>query len=264
MPEIKQLTPGAFCWTECATDDPAGSRKFYSSLFGWQTKEMPMGEGSSYSMAELGGKQVAGLTQLPEEAKKMGAPPHWLSYVAVEDVDATARKVTSLGGSLLVGPMAAGPGRMAVFRDPTGGVAALWQSSESMGGSVRGEPGTVGWNELFTTDVDRAGKFYTDLFGWSTEAFAGAGSATHYVVFKNRGEQVGGMMAIPKEMKGMPSVWNVYFAVADTDGVADKAKSLGAKVMTGPADIPEVGRFAFLTDPQGAAFAIIKFLPRAK
>src|SRR5262249_44360530 len=193
----------------------------------------------------------------------MGAPPHWMSYVAVENTEAMTKKATSLGGKVLVGPMTMGPGTMSVIQDPTGAVFALWQSIQPMGTFLRGEPGSLGWNELVTTDVDRGGKFYSGLFGWKLESQNMAGGMV-YTILKNAGEMAGGMMAQPKEMAGAPSVWNVYFSVADADATVNKAKSVGAKVMMPPTDIPDVGRFAFLTDPQGAAFAVIKFVPQPK
>jgi predicted enzyme related to lactoylglutathione lyase len=66
------------------------------------------------------------------------------------------------------------------------------------------------------------------------------------------------MMQITPEMKGMPTAWAPYFAVADCDATVDKIKSLGGKVYMGPHEIPNVGRFAVCADPQGAMFNIIR------
>jgi len=94
-------------------------KKFYGGLFDWTITDMPMG-GMPYSIAALGDKQVGGITPLSEEAKKMGAPPNWLSYVAVDDAAASAKKVAALGGKVLFGPLDVGPGKMAIAADPTG------------------------------------------------------------------------------------------------------------------------------------------------
>ena len=72
------------------------------------------------------------------------------------------------------------------------------------------------------------------------------------------GPGIGGMMQISEQMKGMPPMWMPYFAVTDADDVVKKTKSLKGQVHMGPHDIPNVGRFAILADPQGASFAIIK------
>jgi hypothetical protein len=66
------------------------------------------------------------------------------------------------------------------------------------------------------------------------------------------------MMQITKEMTGMPPHWVVYFAVDDSDRTVEKAKGMGAQVMVPPTDIPNIGRFAILNDPQGADFAVIR------
>jgi uncharacterized protein len=262
MPEIAKSTPGSFCWVDVTTPDPAAAKSFYTKLFGWTANDMPMPDGSTYTMAELGGKMVAGIAPLPEQARKTGTPAHLLAYVAVDDTDASAKKAESLGGKVLAGPMPMGPGTMAIVADPTGAVFALWHSPKPMGTMLMGEPGSIGWNELTTTDVDRAGKFYTGLFGWKAEPQQVPGMV--YTVFKNGEAMAAGMMQQPKAMAGAPSAWSVYFSVADADGSAEKAKSLGAKVLVPPTDIPDIGRFAFLADPQGAAFAVMKFLPAPK
>lgn len=261
MPEYSQAPAGAFCWIEVNTTDPAAAKKFYSGLFGWNLTDMPMGD-APYTMADIGGKQVAGIFKLPEEALKMGARPTWLSYIAVDDVDASTAKATSLGAKVMNGPKDVGPGRMTILQDPTGAVFALWKSSKPMGGFLFGEPNSLGWNELMTTDVEKAGKFYSSLFGWRPEA-QNMGEMT-YTTFHKGDQMVGGMFPQPKEMAGAPSMWVVYFSVADCDATVAKAKSLGAQVNLPPTDIPTIGRFAALADQQGAAFSVIKFLPPAK
>ena len=82
-----------------------------------------------------------------------------------------------------------------------------------------------------------------------------------YVIFKNGNAQIGGMMQLAKEWGLVPPYWLVYFAVDDCDRAVEKAKGLGANAMMPPMDIENVGRFAILTDPQRAAFAVIKLNP---
>jgi predicted enzyme related to lactoylglutathione lyase len=260
MPTHTKAPTGTFCWIELQTTDMAAGRKFYASLFGWETSEMPGPQ--PYVMATRGGNNVAGMTVLADEAKKMGAPPSWLSYVAVDDAAASAKKLASLGGKVLMGPMEMGPGKMVVAQDPTGGVLALWQQLQPMGTFQFGEPGSLGWNELTTTNVDRAGSFYGGLFGWTPKASALPGMAYTTFMVGTTDVMTGGMMAQPKEMAGAPSMWTVYFSVDDADKTVAAAQGLGGKVLVPPMDIPTIGRFAVLMDPQGAAFSVIKFLPR--
>jgi predicted enzyme related to lactoylglutathione lyase len=261
MPTHTKAPKGTFCWIELQSSDLAASRKFYESLFGWRTSDVPGPQ--PYVMAANGANNVAGLTVLPEAAKKMGAPPNWLSYVAVDDAAESAKKVASLGGKVLMGPMEMGPGKMVVAQDPTGAVLALWQQLQPMGTFQFGDPGSLGWNELSTTNVDRAGTFYRGLLGWTPKANEMPGMVYTTFMVGDSDVMAGGMMAQPKEMAGAPSMWTVYFSVDDADKTAESAKGLGAQVLVPPTDIPTIGRFAVLSDPQGAAFSVIKFLPRA-
>jgi hypothetical protein len=113
--------------------------------------------------------------------------------------------------------------------------------------------GEFSWNELISTDVAASKKFYSSLFGWQAEAFAGGGD---YTIFKQGETMVGGLMACPKS--GMPAHWLPYVTVEDVDASAAKAKSLGAQVVMEPFEVPTVGRIAVLLDPHGAAIGLFK------
>lgn len=109
---------GAFSWFELMTTDVDAAKKFYTGLFGWETEEYPM-EGISYTVLKIGGKAVAGMMAMPDEAKSM--PPAWSIYITVDDVDATAKKVEELGGKVLRPPAdIPNVGRFCVLSDPTG------------------------------------------------------------------------------------------------------------------------------------------------
>lgn len=115
-------------------------------------------------------------------------------------------------------------------------------------------PGHFGWNELVTTDDAAARKFYTSLLGWKTEPFGGGG--VDYTILKKGDTQVGGLMKAPKP--GMPAQWVPYIFVDDVDATVTNATKLGATACMPPMDIPNVGRIAVISDPQGAVFGIIK------
>src|SRR6185503_7447344 len=132
MPIFKKSPPGNICWVEANLEHPEKGKAFYAELFGWKGEDMKMPVGD-YTMMKIGDDTVAGILKLPENAQKMGAPPHWLAYVAVEDVTADTKKAEKLGAKVLFGPEAVGPGKMSVILDPTGAVIALWQSVQSMG-----------------------------------------------------------------------------------------------------------------------------------
>lgn len=118
--------------------------------------------------------------------------------------------------------------------------------------------GAFGWNELMTTDVEGAKKFYGELFGWAVQEFPMEGMT--YNLIKVDDDEVGGIMTMPPEMEGMLPCWGVYITVDDVDATARKVEELGGKIIRQPEDIPNVGRFCVLQDPQGAALAAITYV----
>ncbi len=260
--DINEFTPGRFCWSELATSDEEAAAKFYSDFFGWKSEVHSMGGGhGNYTMLQLDGRDVGGLYTLMPEQKSQGVPPHWLSYVGVEDVDAATAKAKSLGGTCFLEPLdIPDKGRMSVVQDPTGSVIAMWQAKGSNGCGVLNEPGAPCWNELMTTDTQKAGEFYSQLFGWQKSEHDMGG--TQYTMFLQGEVPVAGMMTLPPEASGAPPHWMLYFSVDDCDGGVARATEMGARVCAPPMDIPTIGRMAVLMDPQGAAFSIIKLDPQ--
>jgi len=257
MQEAPEYKPGTFCWIELGTSDDNAAKTFYTQLFDWDYVDNPMGPDAVYTILKLNGKDVGGLYKLMPDMVAQGIPPHWLSYIAVSNVDETAEKVKTAGATLMKEPFdVATIGRMAVVQDPTGAVFALWQAKDHKGSGIYNVPNSFCWNELGTTDTKKAGEFYSNVFGWTREDFSE--SPIEYTMFKNGDRGAGGMYKITPEMGPIPPNWLVYFAVDDCDAKVQKATELGAKVMKPADDIPGIGRFAILLDPQGAAFAIIK------
>src|SRR5262245_14554172 len=216
-----------------------------------------MGPTETYSMFQMRGKEVgAAYTMRPEE-RQHGAPPHWNLYVTVASVDESVTKAESLGAKVLAPPFdVMDVGRMAILQDPTGAVFQVWEAKKHIGAKILGEEKALVWSELTTRDTKRAGSFYTALFGW-TPKHAAPSAVMEYTEFHNQGKPLGGMMAMPHNMPPhVPSYWMPYFQVADVDASTNSAKGLGGKPMVGPQDIPNTGRFAILTDPQGAMFAL--------
>jgi len=248
MSEKKSYAPGEFCWTELATGDWKAAKEFYTSLFGWTAEEMPMGDQPPYVMLKKNGKGVGALY----ENRK--ARPGWLAYVAVAKVDDAAKKAKSLGAKTLQEPFdVMDVGRMVNIEDPQGAKFALWEAKKHKGADIINEPGAMCWNELYSPDIKGSQKFYSGLFNWKLKV-----SPEYTEIHMTDGDQgIGGMMQLSPEMQGMPPMWMPYFAVADCDASANKAKSLGGQLHVGPQDIPKVGRFAILGDTQDAGFAII-------
>jgi predicted enzyme related to lactoylglutathione lyase len=258
--EFSSHVPGTFTWVELATTDQQAGVKFYRELFGWDVNESPIGENEVYSMFQLRGKDVgAAYTMRPEE-RASGAPPHWNMYVTVANADETVKKAEGLGATVFAPPFdVMDHGRMAVLQDPTGAAFQVWQPKKHIGVQILNEPGALCWTELTTRDTKAAESFYTNLFGW-TPKHSAPSAVMQYTEFSVNGQPSIGMMAMPPGMPaGTPSYWMPYFQVADCDATAAKAKGLGAHVMVPPQDIPNTGRFAILSDQQGAVFAVFKF-----
>ncbi len=256
--DVKSHEHGEFSWAELATTDTAAAKKFYGVLFDWSIVDSPMGPGPGdvYTLLKLGGRDVGALYPMRPEQRQQGIPPNWLPYVTVTSADEAAKEAKELGGTVLAEPFDVMTfGRMSVIQDPGGATFAVWQAKDNIGSQVTGEPGAFCWMELLTRDTAKAGKFYAGLLGWKPKASQADPSYTELY----RGDKpAGGMMAIRPEMGDVPPHWGVYWLVTDVDASAARAKSLGATLCVGPQDIPKVGRFALLTDPQGAAFSIFK------
>ncbi|MGH7566222.1 MAG: VOC family protein [Gemmatimonadota bacterium] len=115
------------------------------------------------------------------------------------------------------------------------------------------------WYELLTSDADAAQKFYKDVVGWKTAPFDDA-QMPYTMWMKDDEAAVGGVMDLPEDARkrGVPPHWMAYVAVPDVDATTDRAGKLGGSTIMGPGDIPNVGRFAILADPQGAAITAFK------
>ncbi len=249
-------TPGTFCWVELATSQTDAAKEFYKKLFDWTTADVPMGPDQFYTMFKIDDKEIAGGYKQGDMEK--GIPPHWNAYVYVMNANEIAAKVTSLGGKVIVPPFdAMESGRMAVLQDPEGAFFHIWQPKKHEGTRFNNRPGTFCWIELCAHDDVKERDFYSKLFGWTYKVEMMG--AEPYTVFMQDGVNVGGLMKMPKEWASMPAAWGTYFAVADCDKSAALVKSLGGKVLHEPSDIPGIGRFAVVQDPQGAFFSIMTF-----
>lgn len=120
--------------------------------------------------------------------------------------------------------------------------------------------GAFSWNELLTTDVAGAKSFYSDMFGWKLEDNT---QGMPYTMAKINNTEMAGVMAIPEENVGMPPMWGGYVTVDDVDASAKQAIELGGKLLMGPMDIPNVGRFIVIADPQGATLSLITYSNQA-
>jgi predicted enzyme related to lactoylglutathione lyase len=243
MSERTSYLPGTPSWVDLGSPDATATAAFYGGLFGWTAEMDPRPEAGGYGMFTLDGKNVAGLgPQMNPEV-----PPYWSVYVTVADADATLDRAAASGGAVVMGPMDVfDAGRMGVIQDPVGSFISIWQPGAHIGATLVNQNGTFTWNELATTDLDKARDFYTSVFGW------GAASEGDGVVFSVDGTMVCGAHSAGE---GEFPAWSVWFAVDDCDKAAAAATGLGATVLMPPADM-DFGRGAVVADPQGAVFGL--------
>lgn len=247
------FAPGVPMWVDLSTKDLQGSLSFYTQLFGWQGEDMGEQAGH-YTMMRQDGKEVCAITP-PMNPQ---TPTVWSTYFATTDATATAQKVKSAGGQVFVEPFAVmDQGTMAVCADPSGAVFCVWQADKFSGAALVNTPTSFCWNELETRDLEGAKRFYPQVFGYGVHANP-MPQGGEYVEWQISGRSIAGAQAMMPNMPAeVPPHWLVYFAVADCDATVSKAQSLGATVRVPCMDIPQ-GRFAILTDPQGANLGVIR------
>ncbi len=255
MSKFSSHQPGAFSWVDLVAHDMDTASGWYSDLFGWSANRQDTQGGPPYAQFALDGRTVAGVGQMSVDMKGQGIPAMWNSYITVEDAAATQAQAEALGATITVPTMQVmESGRLMYFTDPQGAQLAVWEPIHHHGAQVCNEPGSLTWNELATSDIDAASEFYRALFGWTFSELPGP---TKVLTIENDGRPNGHMLQMNEAWAGIPPNWMPYFAVADTDAMAQKAEDAGGKICSPPTDIPP-GRFAVIQDPEGATFTIIR------
>ena len=257
MPDANE---GRFVWYELLTTDPKAAISFYTQVIGWKTQPYEAGDYTMWTSAQ---GPLGGVMTLPEQAKKMGAPPHWMSHVHVADVDATVAKARKLDGRVYVEPQDIPKiGRFSIIADPLGASLSVFKPAppenpgQSMSPHDVTKPGEFCWSELMTTDHETAFRFYSALFGWKKISDFDMGPSGKYLIYGIGDKQLGGMFTKTKEMSSAPNAFLYYTQVADLDASTDRAKAKGARVLNGPMEVPGGARIVQMLDPQGAAFAL--------
>ncbi|HWI32573.1 MAG TPA: VOC family protein [Microbacterium sp.] len=254
MGERTHYEPGTFCWVGLATTYPAAAEQFYTRLFGWQPEEHSAGEAGTFTMLRRNDHDVAILYRQQPEARAAGAPPHWTSYISVEDAHATAARAGELGGAAVFREPfdVLDAGRVAAISDPTGAIVSLWQPRSRIGATLVNDVGALCWNELATTDVERVKAFFAELLGWQYET-----DESGYASIRNGGRLNGGVREQVEQGRGIPPNWLPYFTVENVDDAARDAERLGGHALSRPTET-HIGRFAVIADPLGAAFAVFE------
>ncbi len=246
---------GHFVWYDLMARDPKGAEDFYQKVIGWSYTDYPM-ENMTYRMIKPGEEHIGGIVGLEQQE----VPAHWLSYIQVPDVDEACKRASEMGGHVSHPPTDIPEvGRFAVVTDPQGGTFSPFTPLKS-GESVPEGNGTVAWRELITSDPEAARDFYANLIGWEQDQMKIGDD--DYVMFKSGGNFIGGLIMKPIPREQAQPLWIPYFQVEDVDDACKTAEENGGRIQYQPTDIPDIGRFAIMADPDGATFAV--FTPEKK
>lgn len=240
--------PGKFVWFEVVGGDHGAAQRFYGEVLGWKVQSFPMGK-LEYPMITAGGQPIGGFT--PGDK---GEAPHIVPYVSVTDVAAATKKVKSAGGTVIVKPFDIPTvGRAAHVADAEGAKLYLFRSaSPDEDDAAPPKPGTVCWTELWTADARQALSFYRKVLGY-THIDMDMGPMGTYHVLESGGAPRGGVLTVPRTR----AEWLTYVAVDDVDATVARARRHAATVEQPAQEIPGIGRWSILRDPQGVRFAVM-------
>lgn len=243
-----------FVWFEYLSDEAAAARRFYGEVLPWTVEEMEMGGDAPYPMIKVGDAGIGGFAPLP----RPGVEPHWVGYLAVDDVDAAAKKVVAGGGKALMDAFDVPTvGRMQPVADPEGGALFLFKGAGDDAPAAEG-PGSFHWNELWADDPEALAAFYQKALGLGGESMQMPEGP--YCMLTAGGAPIAGILGKPAA--GVPTHWMPYVAVDDADAAVKRAVSGGGEQIGDMHDVQGVGRFGIVKDPQGATLGLIK--PAAK
>ncbi|MCN9242171.1 VOC family protein [Streptomyces sp. RY43-2] len=243
---------GMPCWVDAMFTDVEGAKKFYGHVLGWTFGEASSQYGN-YTQAYADGKAVAAV--VPPMPGQEGQSA-WCLYFATADAVAAARTIEEHGGDVLMEPMQVGDfGTLALARDPGGTVFGVWQAHAHEGFEARAVPGAYCWAEVFTREPEKADAFFPAVFPYRVKQILD--QSIDFRLYELDGNPVLGRMRMTGDFPPeVPSYINVYFSVADCDAAVEQAVTHGGVLRYGPMTSP-FGRFAALSDPQGAAFSVI-------
>ncbi|MFJ1969814.1 VOC family protein [Streptomyces sp. NPDC087903] len=244
---------GTPCWADAMFSDVEGAKSFYGGVLGWTFGESSS-EYGNYTQAYVDGKAVAAV--VPPMPGQEGQS-QWCLYFASPDAAATAGTIRDKGGEVLMEPMQVGDfGTMCLARDPSGVVFGVWQAGVHEGFEAPPEqPGAFCWAEVFTREPEKSDAFFPAVFPYKAKQMDDA--AVDFRMFDLGDDTVLGRMTMTEDFPPeVPPYINVYFTVDDCDEAVARATKLGGVLRFGPMDTP-FGRFAAISDPQGAAFSVI-------
>lgn len=247
---------GMFCWHELITARTKDAVAFYKELLDGTAEAFPI-PGGEYSLVKVEDQYVAGFSPAGD-AHPTDVSSQWLSYVAVDDVDASAAVAVKAGGKIVTAPHDGGAGRAAIVCDRQGARHGLFKArAGATDGTNPSGHGSVGWIELFTDDVADAVDFYSRVFGWSIEKKEMPKAAVH--VASVGASPIATIFPKMAQSKFTHNRWVPFFEFDSIEHAAKRARALGGQEVAEPADIPGVGRWSSVVDAVGAEVMFIEW-----
>ncbi|WP_131097677.1 VOC family protein [Streptomonospora litoralis] len=248
MATAVEYPAGAPCWMEMSVPDLGLAKDFYAGLFGWEFDDLP------YTMARLGRRRVAGLSERWGSDADTGDSAAWTVFLATRDLDVAVHTLAGAGGRLCGARQDIGDlGAMALVGDPTGAAFGLWEPGTLRGCEASGVAGAPVWSEVTSSDILTTSSFLVRLFGVEPETVEGFDFITLY----SGGTPVCGVYGGDGRPSQGDAAWLTYFAVDSADTAAAYALDTGGGVVRPAADSP-YGRWCLLADPFGARFAAVE------
>jgi predicted enzyme related to lactoylglutathione lyase len=256
---------GSFIWYELMTDDVESAARFYEKVVGWKVSGGVAKSASGQDYRMIGrddGGYVGGMLPISTDMVAHGAQPTWLGYLYTSDVDRTAAAITADGGAVHMGPVDIAVGRIAMVSDPTGAPFYIMKpnpprNQKDAASDVfdRKAVQRVCWNELSTSDLERAKSFYAKHFGFTFEREMDLGKRGPYCFIEHAGQELGAMMRRPESGA---SRWSFALRTKGTIGAARQAvKASGGKVIVPPHEVPGGDYIVICDDPQGVRVIFI-------
>ncbi len=239
-----------FAWYELRTPDLVAAQQFYAVVLGCEVQADHDGV-----LLFREGEAAAELSVLPDEARRRGAPAHWLGHLLVDDLDMFRQRLVAMGGEPRGPVRTRSQGARAVFRDPFGAVVGLSTDASRLSHAVA-------WHELHVLDDEAALATYAALFGWhKTEVhpITLPEGIAHQRTFARRALEApcGATLSTANRPQLHPH-WAFYFSVADLDSACAHVTAQGGEVFVGPRPSARGPRFAVCHDPQGAEFSLLE------
>lgn len=241
------MTHGRITWRELQTTDPETASRFYPEVFDWHVEPVDLG-GVNYRLVKQGGQDIAGIR--PVVAIE-GYADRWVPFIEVKDVDASVDRALALGAKVLSAASdIPNVGRFAVIADPQGGVVTLFYNANPMAPRQdRPNDSEFSWEQIDTADPEGTRRFYSGLFGWTVVTLEGVDT------FAVDGRSI---VSIVPAAPGASTRWLSHIVVDDLVSACGVITSAGGAVQVPEVVVPNVGAYAVVTDPKGAAFCVFR------